>query len=107
MKLLSIAATFLIATSIARAGLHWTLQECEKQYGPPITGEWTDELGRAVFALNRRGYSNYAYLLDGSGYGASHRVLSSTRGGLRSRPWLFGTPSITLGSITEWPQSLV
>jgi hypothetical protein len=67
VKLLSIAAAFLIATSIARAGLHWTLQECEKQYGPPITGEWTDELGRAVFALNRRGYSNYAYLLDGSG----------------------------------------
>ena len=25
------------------------------------------------------------------GYGASHRVLSSTRGGLRLRPWLFGT----------------
>ena len=67
MKLLSIAAAFLIAASIARAGLHGTLQECEKQYGPPITGGWTDEWGRAVFAVNRRGDSNYTYLLDSSG----------------------------------------
>ena len=67
VKLLSIAAAFLITTSIARAGLHGTLQECEKQYGPPITGGWTDEWGRAVFAVNRRGDSNYTYLLDSSG----------------------------------------
>jgi hypothetical protein len=67
VKLLSIAAAFLITTSIARAGLHGTLQECEKQYGRPITGGWTDEWGRAVFAVNRRGDSNYTYLLESSG----------------------------------------
>ena len=67
VKLLSIAAAFLIATSIARAGFHGTLQEGEKQYGRPITGGWTDEWGRAVFAVNRRGDSNYTYLLDSSG----------------------------------------
>ena|SRR5262249_26986987 len=66
VKLLSIAAAFLIATSVARAGLHGTLQECEKQYGRAITGGWTDEWRRAVFAVNRRGDSNYTYLLDSS-----------------------------------------
>ena len=30
-------------------------------------GRWTDEWGRAVFAVNRRGDSNYTYLLDSSG----------------------------------------
>jgi hypothetical protein len=66
VKLLSIAAAFLIATSIARAGLHGPLQECEN--GPPTAGGWTDEwAARAGFAVNRREDSNYTYLLDSSG----------------------------------------